>query len=361
MTIAEYAAQKQKAMEAKLAEKAKDAIAERTKDTKENDKKALSEFFGVLSRKNPVEFEAFNKSMREQYREKAQTVGTSADGGLLVPTVMRESILKKMKYISPLRQIATVIPNMPANFNIPNENALPTTYWVAEGVAITESKGTLQSSQILPYKAAGFDSFTREVLEDAVSNPDLQNYIEDRFAISIALLENDAFTNGDGSGKPYGFRSSAITPNASLSQAGAAGALAYGDMLGLKYGISTAYRQLAVYVTSSRGVQLLEGIKDTTGRPIFREDITGNTPGTLFGRPLYVVDEIPTNLGVGTNETEVWFGLFQNYFIGDRGAMHVDYGTNNDDFQKDKISLRMIKRVGGRPILGESFAKINVK
>lgn len=357
MTAKEYAQEK---LAEKLKAKSQSAIIGREKASSE-DREKVSEFYSVLKSQDRNLINKFNDKMSADYKEKAQTVGTSADGGLLVPVTVRESILTKMRYISPLRQIATVIPNMPANFNIPSENALPTTYWVAEGVAITESKGTLASSQILPYKAAGLDTFTREVLEDAVSNPALQNYIEDRFAISLALLENDAFTNGDGSGKPYGFRSSAITPNSSLSQVGAAGALAYSDLVGLKYGIPTAYRQLAVYVTSSKGVQLLEGIKDTTGRPIFREDITGQTPGTLLGRPIYVVDEIPTNLGAGTNETEVWFGLFSNLFIGDRGAFNVDYGTNGTDFAQDKISLRMLKRVGARPVLGESFAKLNVK
>lgn len=292
------------------------------------------------------------------YREKAQTVGTvgtGTSGGILVPTTVATSILSKMKFISPMRQIATVLENMPAKFNMPSEATMAQAYWVAEGVTITESGETFDPNILEPFKLAGLDSFTSEVLEDAVSNPSIQAYVEARFAIAMALKENDAFVNGDGSGKPYGFRSSAITPN---GVAQAAAALAYTDLTKLKYSLGTAYRQMAVWVLSSAGVQTLENLKDTAGRPIWREGLTEDTPNKLLGRPAYIVDEIPSNLGTGTNETEIWYGVFGNYFIGDRGALRVDYGTNGSDFANDKITLRMIKRVAGRPALGESFSKL---
>ena len=50
--------------------------------------------------------------------------------------------------------------------------------------------------------------------------------------------------------------------------------------------------------------------------------------------------------------------MFKNYYIGDRGTLSVDYGTQGTDFAADKISLRVTKRVAGIPILSESFAKL---
>ena len=48
---------------------------------------------------------------------------------------------------------------------------------------------------------------------------------------------------------------------------------AYNDVTGLKYKLPTAYRALATYVASSKGLQLLEQLKDSNGRPIFRESL----------------------------------------------------------------------------------------
>jgi len=105
-------------------------------------------------------------------------------------------------------------------------------------------------------------------------------------------------------------------------------------------------------------MQILENLQDSQGRPLFLPSVVEGRPDVLLGRPIYEVSEIPTNLGVGTNETEVWFGMFTNYIIGDREALRVDVGTNGSDFGSDKLTLRVIKRVAGKPIIGESFAKL---
>lgn len=341
-------------------------IGGRNKDVSAEDQELASKFYEaaasgnrqkLLELNDPIEKQYVNK-YGERWAEKAQSIGTIGSGtagGVLVPTTVADSIVSKQVYISPIRQIATVIENMPANLQLPSENSLAQAYWVAEGAPGTDSGEVFDPNILTPHKLMGLDSFTSEILADAATNPSIQNYVEQRFAIALALLENDGFTNGDGTGKPFGFRSSAITPTA-IAQAGAT--LAYDDMVKLKYAIPTAYRKLAVYVVSSAAAQALESIKDTMGRPIWREGLAEDTPPRLLGRPVYIVDEIPDNLGAGTNETEIWHGMFSNYFVGDRGDLRVDYGTNGTDFANDKISLRMARRVAGRPVISEGFAKL---
>lgn len=336
-------------------------------------KEERSIFFRALSSGNSRDMDKSNDVQVKAYDElgiewrdenelktKAQTVGTSGQGGLLVPTTLSQSIIDKQYYLSPIEQIATVINNMPANLTLNTDNALPTTYWVGEGVAITESGATFAQKALVPYKLAGFDSFTSEVLADAAVTPELQSVIEDRFATSLALAANAAYASGDGSSKPFGFRSSDITPTTVTGNA-TAGNLAYGDVLRLMQGVSTAYRQTSVFVTSSTGLFLLWALKDSQGRPLYLPDLTGQGPSTFLGKPIYVVDEIPTNLGAGTNETELWFANFKNYYIGKRGGLRVDYGTNGTDFAQDKLSLRMIERLAGRPYLDIAWAKMNIK
>ena len=322
------------------------------------DRELTSRFYKALATGDRNEISAVNSMVEKQYKAKAQSVGTIGSGtagGVLVPTTVADSIISKMVYISPIRQLATVISDMPAQLQLPSESALATAYWVAEGAPITESGETLAPNLLTPYKLAGLDSFTSEVLADAATNPSIQDWVESRFAIALALLENGAFVNGTGSGQPWGFRSSQITP-ASVAQAGAT--VAYGDVTKLMYTLGTAYRSQAVFVTSSAGVQALVNVKDNYGRPIWRDGLSTDNPPTLMGRPIYVVDEIPANLGTGTNATELWFGVFKNYYIGDRGTLSVDYGTQGTDFAADKISLRVTKRVAGIPVLSESFAKL---
>jgi HK97 family phage major capsid protein len=364
-TLKELLDANKKAMEAKLKEHAKDAIVEREKKTTSGDRELVTRFYKALASKDQGELNKVNADVTkayldtavsdEDYSRKAQDIGTAADGGVLVPTTVADSIVKKMLYVSPVRQIATVISNMPAQLQLPSEVSLPQWNWVSEGAPGTDSSTQLAPNLLVPFKHMGLDSFTSEVIADAATNPSIQNFVEDRFAISGALHENAAFVNGDGVGKPYGFRSSAITPSA-VAQIGAG--LAYKDLVNLQFALPTAYRMLGTYVLSSAAVMALENVKDGYGRPIWRDGLSESNPAMLLGRPAVVVDEIPANLGAGTNATEVWFGLFSNYYIGDRGGLRVDYGTNANDFANDKITLRVAKRVAGRPVLSESFAKL---
>lgn len=355
MNVKEYTDQKLKELRQK---ESKDVVRKRQDANTAEDRALTTKFWQAIKTRRPDKLEEVNDLIVKDYKAKGQTVGTigsGTGGGILVPTTVADSIVSKMNYISPVRQMATVIPNMPAQLQLPSENTMALAYWVSEGVAPTASAEVFDPNMLTPYKLGGLDNFSSEVIADAATNPAIQNYVESRFAIALALKENDAFVNGDGSGKPYGFRSSAITPG-SVSTAG--DTVVYTDVTNVYYSLKSAYRQSAVFATSSIGMQALANVRDNQGRPIFVQSLVEGTPDRLMGRPIFLVDEIPSNLGAGTNTTELWFGYFGNYFVGDRGALRIDYGTNASDFANDLISLRMLKRVAGRPVIGESFEKL---
>lgn len=356
MTVKEYTAKKLKELQQK---QSKDQILKTGKEKLSNaDKELTTKFYQALAGGDLAYLKEVNDSIMKDYKAKAQSVGTigsGTSGGLLVPTTIASSIITKMNYISPMRQIATVLSDMPAQLQLPSEDTMATAYWVDEGAPVTESGETLAPNMLTPWKLGGLDTFTSEVLQDAATNPSIQNFVESRFAIAMALLENIAFVNGDGSHKPYGFRSSAITPN---SVAVDGDNTTYSDVIALKYSLSAAYRSQSVFVGGSSAIQALENVKDNFGRPIWREGLTENEPSKLVGRPTYLIDEIPDDLGVSTDATELWYGYFKNYFIGDHGPLRIDYGTNGTDFANDKITLRMLRRVAGRPVIGESFSKL---
>lgn len=365
MTIQELAAKKAKELAEAAAKGATPGgHVHKEADMNAAEKEQVSKWFTALANGDKATLRELDQEIEKDYKAKgfivtkAQNVGSNAAGGYLVPVTLDGAIRKKLRYVSPLRQIATVIENMPANLNLPSENALPTVYWAAEGAAGTDSGSTFDLNNLVPHKLIGLDTMTHETLVDAATNESVQNFVLDRFTLALSLAENDAFTNGDGTDRPFGFRSSAITPS-SVAQAGTTvGSLVYTDLTGLKYALNAAYRQLGVFVTSGSGMQKLENLKDSQGRPLFLPSIVEGRPDQLLGRPIYEVSEVPSNLGVGTNATEVWFGLFTNYIIGDREALRVDVGTNGSDFAADKLTLRVIKRVAGKPIIGESFAKL---
>ena len=294
------------------------------------------------------------KQYSELYKEKAQTIGTDSEGGILVPVTVDSSIQRTLEYISPIRQIARVISNAPAKLKLPSASG-GAAYWTAEADDIDPTAVTFSAKELVPEKLASIiPGITIEFLQDVAVNPSAQTLLEQQLATKAALKENDAFVNGDGTDKPWGFRSSAVTP---YSQAQAGANLAFGDLVALMFKLPTAYRNLGTFVLPSAVLAKIIGLEDEQGRPLFIPAITEAGGATLLGRPVIVVDEIPTNLGAGTNESQIWYGVFSDYVIGDRLGTTFDLGTAGDDFTKAQYTLRMLKRVGGVPT-SNNFARL---
>lgn len=335
-----------------LDSKAKSTVVAPANDKAKTDVKTIKAFYNALAQKDTSTLAGLQAEIAKGY-EKAlgdgQNVSTDGDGGYLVPVELSNTIREKLTYISPIRSIATVISNIPAKLDLPLESALPTTYWVGEGVAPTQSKSTFSKVTLVPHKIGGFGKFTYESLVDTAVNPDLQNFVAERFATSIALKENDAFVNGDGSDKPYGFRSNQITPKTGAT---ATADLAYKDLVKAFYGVHPVSRAQGVWVMSTENIAKVVGLVDLQNRPIYVPAMSENAPATLLGRPIYEVPEVPAN--------EIWYGDFKNYIIGDREGMRITFGTTGNDLEQDMISLVIFKRVAGIPTYGDAFYKLTI-
>lgn len=359
MKVSEYVAQK--AAAAAQAAKSKDALPGAQKDapnvveTDESKSKTINhKFFTALATNNSAAMSEAQKSVVDEYKAKAQTISVDAEGGILVPLTVDQNIQRTLEYISPIRQIARVISNAPAKLKLPSASG-GAAYWVAEAATINSTAVTFAAKVLEPEKLASIiPGITVEFLQDVAVNPSAQTLLEQQLATKAALKENDAFVNGDGTDKPWGFRSSAITP-VSYTQAGAA--LTFGDLVALMFKLPTAYRNQGVFVLNSNALSKIIGLEDDQGRPLFIPSITENGGSTLLGRPVVVVDEIANTLGTGSNKTEIWYGVFSDYVIGDRLGTTFDLGTNADDFNKAQYTLRMLKRVGGVPT-SNNFAKM---
>ncbi|MBL4761710.1 MAG: phage major capsid protein, partial [Gammaproteobacteria bacterium] len=94
-----------------------------------------------------------------------------------------------------------------------------------------------------------------------------------------------------------------------------------------------------------------------------------DTSETLMGYPIKTTSQIPVNLGVGGDETEVYFGDFDEVFIGDAyvltlasstEAAYVDAGgTLRSAFQDDLTLMRAISEHDLAPRHDEALAGIS--
>lgn len=82
-----------------------------------------------------------------------------------------------------------------------------------------------------------------------------------------------------------------ITTNGTVGKTcAAAGAITYAEIIAFEHSLNVAYRSDAAFVLSDNAYQIIRGITDSYGRPIFDEDPTNVFMGKIHGKPVLVCD-----------------------------------------------------------------------
>lgn len=284
-----------------------------------------------------------------------------ANGGYLVPEEWANFIIEKMYKLPTLRAFCTVLPMSTDTENIAVEGNTNSVSWFNELATITQADGTVAQVRLIVNLVAGLSRMSRQFLADATTAAGRLDWITTRIAQAINRAEEAAFVGGSGTGQPAGFRG--VAGASSVAQAGAN--IALDDLINLKFTLGYQYRDNAIYAAHDNLVQKIAKLKDSTGRPLYEMQSTttiGDSPVkymTLNSRPLLTLNDLPVNLGGGTNESEIWYFDPSFYIIGDREDISAEYSTQEGtSFEKHRAALKVWKRVDGKPSIGEAFAKL---
>lgn len=334
------------ALETQAKKKAKSKTME-NKEMDKEEKNLEGSFFKALAHADKSSLRDISSDIAKDYTAKGQTVGTDADGGYLVPETFEASIIQKLHELSSIRPLATVVQMTNPTHHLPTENAAPTVQYVAEEVAITESKATVGQTDLVAQSIKALGGFSSEVLEDAVSNPTFRDYVVNSFVREIGKFENAEFISGAGGASAIAGLESYTPDNTSALVA----AVTSDDILDLWYSLPIQYRSSAVWVMSDTDRSLVHKLQDGNSRYLWTEGggLEQNLP-TLLGRPVFVSTDVTAD--------EIHLVDLSYYVIGDYKGLRIDTGTNGTDFAQDRVSVRLVKRTGGVFTNTEAYASI---
>ena len=268
--------------------------------------------------------------------------GTVGSFGYAVPTTLANMIQEGLDKEAVMRKYCFTF-RMAGNYQLPQEGTGVTTYWVAQNDEVTASSPTLGKTDLVDLYLATRVLIPRGLLNSSSLN--LTNYITNLCVRSITIEEETSFIAGAGSTEPTGLRSASVD---SIAQASTG--LAYKDMIDLTYSLKRQYRKNAVFLTSTAGVKAIMNVLDENKRPIF--DPTNNT---VLGKPLIETEDIPSNLGSDTDETEIWFGDMSYYYIKDGEEMFMESIKVPSKLQTEIV---IAKAVDGIYTLPEAMKKM---
>lgn len=334
LAVVEAKTQKEeKVVETEVAEKSADDFT--TKFEGYNDDQKIVSFFKALRDGDAAKL-------------KVMSVGSSADGGYLVPTILYNKLVEEMATLQQISSRATVIDPCPASLNIDQLIGKPKTYWVAEKAIKDTTTATFYQVDLTPYNVACIVVITNQLEEDAEVAAPISALITRLMAQSINSELERVFAVGVGTTQPTGINAYAGTVHRIVATP--ANVLAADSLIDVVSRLDPAYLQNAVWLMNSITWRKAMQLKDSQNRYLFIADPTGKTPGTILGYPVLRVDTLPA--------ANIWFGDLKGYYIGYRGGMTVSKSTEASIsqgsgggfinlFERNMFAIRVERRVDG--------------
>lgn len=291
-----------------------------------------------------------------------------AEGGALVPEVLRSDLLMMVLEHSIVRQHAHIVPMdslrvpFPMIDDVTHSGAASvfgglTAYWTEEAAALTSSAPAFGRITLQAEKLTAYTDIPNELLQDA--GPLLEDWIQSTWPTALAWFEDDAFINGTGVGEPQGLL---LAPAAIRVPVTSVNKIYLADVI-------TAYARILPQSLRSPGLcwlaapdvkpqlqQMALTAQSATSnvQPVAPPAwfVSGNaisgTPDTLFGVPVCFSEKMPSCSSSNTTTpgglTLVDLGF---YLLGERSEMRIAV-SEQYKFANDLTSYRIIERCTGR-------------
>ena len=249
---------------------------------------------------------------------------TGSQGGFSVQTSVASELIDLMKSFGFMRAVSSQITTDQGNpLSYPTTDGTSEVgEWVAQNTTASSADPTFGTVALNVFKASSkVVAVPIELLQD--SQIDVQALVFKRLAQRIGRIANIGYTTGGGAVDPNG-----IITAASVGKTGTTGqtlTIIYDDLVDLVDSLDVAYLDPAnapSFMVSQTMRRVLRKIKDTTGRPIWTDDmdkgISSGISSTLLGFPVAINNDLAVP---AANAKSLAFGNFKNYLI--RDAMDI--------------------------------------
>lgn len=264
-----------------------------------------------------------------------QRVLTTSTGSELVPTDHRpDQYISALTASSVVRGLgARVLSGLVGNLSIPKENDSPAIGWVAENAALSSDDADFGSVTLSPKHAGALSEFSRNMLLQA--SPDVEALLRQMLARNLALAIDKAAINGGGANEPDGV----------LATAGIA-TQAYTTDLFTTAAEMIAKADIANVGTARRGFLTSNTIKKIASLELTTDKVPLGIAPIFHNEPVTFSNQVPTNLGVGTDEHGFIYADWSELLIGVWSEIDILVNPfESTAYAKGNVSIRAMATV----------------
>lgn len=257
---------------------------------------------------------------------KALEAQNSAAGGILIQPDQSEEIIELLRPMEIVRALGAQTAPMPnGTLSLPKQTGGATASYVGESQDLVASQQAFASVNLTAKKLAALVPVSNDWLRRVVPGADA--FIRNDMIEALRLAEDAAFLRGSGTAfTPKGIRNwvpsgNVIPANATVNLANVT--IDLGKLILALENANVAFARPG-WMMSPRSKQYLMTVRDGNGNFAFRAEML---QGLLNGFPFKSTSQIPSNLGGGTNESEVYLCDFNDVVIGETMNMVIDAST----------------------------------
>lgn len=284
--------------------------------------------------------------------EGAQTASDFTSGGFMIPEEVSADVIAYLYNTSAVRRLgARIIPMARGNLSMNKINETLNAYWIGETNRIMTSK--IQGGRIaMSAKKLGISvGISNDLIRFADGS--VIQIIHDDMTRAARTTEDQALIRGRGTN----YRPSSIDElmsDTNKVQANASNAFAdiVQDLFKLQYLVDGREFELDAispgFILSKRDAYFLKSLISTDGTFIFLPQMM---QGLLIDAPYAATNNIPSNLGAGSDESEIYYGDFSQLLIGQsldvtmqkwEGASWVDSNGNTVHGAQQDMTLETL-------------------
>jgi HK97 family phage major capsid protein len=311
-------------------------------------------FWRYVTARARTEFEHFagdplGAYLLDEREHRVLSKATNPAGGFTVPSDFDEAISSSRRARNIIGALARVLDTdhgRPIPF--PTVTAHGAGAWTAENAAVVASDDTFGQVTVNAFKGSTKTIVSEELADDAAG--DFDRYLSDELGQRLALLEESAFAQGDGSGKPIGVVTATNGVAVVTAAVGSSTGFKLADVRSAWAALPDAYKPGASWIMSPSAFASLANLTDSSGALVL-PNLHATEP-SLYSRPVFSAPELPA---AAASARSVVVGDFRSGYavrrvrglgVKRQEELHSDSG---------QIGYRLFARLDGRVVLADAL------
>lgn len=264
-------------------------------------------------------FAGFIRGTVTQMRAGEQNFNLTNNGALL-PTSIANRIIEAVRDMCPILAGADVY-HVAGTLKIPVYGKANSTHDITVGYGadfteLTADAGAFTSVDLTGYLVGALSLIGRSILNSA--DIDLVSFVVRKMAEYISVFVEGELLAGTGATNSHctGALSTTNTLNA-----GSTSAITADNLIDLQAKVKQAFQRNAVWTMHPNTWSAIKKLKDGNNRYLVQDDITGEFPFRLLGKPVHLSDNMPT---IASAAKAVLYGDYSGLSVNIRENMTVE-------------------------------------